>query len=54
MLTIERLFRDATAVGISAAMLGLEIGTKLLRPNFIIRRPDVLSCLQVGCTARRE
>jgi hypothetical protein len=32
---IERLFRDAAAVGISAAMLGLEIGTKLLRPNFI-------------------
>jgi hypothetical protein len=35
MLTIERLFREAAAVGVSAAMLGLEVGTKLLRPNFL-------------------
>jgi hypothetical protein len=33
----EKLIRDTAAVGISAAMLGLEIGTKMLRPNFMSR-----------------
>ena len=32
----EILIRDAAAVGVSAAMLGLEIGTRLLRSNFIM------------------
>jgi hypothetical protein len=31
----EKLIRDTAAVGMSAAMLGVEIGTKLLRPDFL-------------------
>jgi hypothetical protein len=33
---LERLIRDAAAVGVSAAMLGLEIGTRLLRSNCVV------------------
>jgi hypothetical protein len=37
----EKLIRDTAAVGMSAAMLGMEIGTKLLRPNFLNGRDPV-------------
>jgi DUF2934 family protein len=40
MHAVEKIMRDAAEVGISAALLGLEIGTKLLRPNFL-RKPRV-------------
>jgi hypothetical protein len=33
---LEKLIRDAAEVGVSAAMLGVEIGTRLLRSNFVI------------------
>jgi hypothetical protein len=34
--SFERLIRDTAEVGVSAAMLGLEIGTRLLRSNLVI------------------
>ena len=33
---LEKLIRDAAEVGLSAAMLGLEIGTRLLRSNLVV------------------
>lgn len=37
---LERLVRNTAAVGISAAMLGLEIGTRLLRLDFMEGRAE--------------